>query len=244
MDGPADAAGGALVLGGGSRGRAGPVRGGARRRRPHRHAAQAPVPPVRPRVGRVGAGDLASAEALVAGGSRRRGTRGHVRAAAAVSALAVDGSAGTRGAGTAAARQRLEGAEAKSELPGIVRGRTVLGLLALSEGDTRPRRGELAEAARLLGEMGYRHPGAFPVLPDAIEALARARRRRRGGAVAWLEREARAVASPWALAALERARGTVAFATRRSGEAAATSIRGRSVRRARLRPGCSARATF
>jgi DNA-binding NarL/FixJ family response regulator len=34
--------------------------------------------------------------------------------------------------------------------------------------------GELAEAARLLEEMGFANPGAFPVLPDAVEEFERA----------------------------------------------------------------------
>ena len=60
----------------------------------------------------------------------------------------------------------------RARLQWIVRGKSVLGLLALSEGDPGGAAEELVEAARLLEQMGFAHPGALPILPDAIEALA------------------------------------------------------------------------
>ena len=70
--------------------------------------------------------------------------------------------------------------------------------------------------------MGYRNPGAFPVLPDAIEALALSGDQAAAEALlARLEQEAEAIASPWALAAAERARGTLALARGSPGDAAA-----------------------
>ena len=139
------------------------------------------------------------------------------------------------------ARQRLEEAEAKSELPGVVRGRNVLGFLALSEGEDETAARELGEAARLLEAMGYRHPGAFPVLPDAIEALARTGQEDAAGSLlARLEREARAVTSPWALAAAERGRGTLELAKGRSEDAVAHL---RSAAEAFERLGCAPDAT-
>jgi DNA-binding CsgD family transcriptional regulator len=113
----------------------------------------------------------------------------------------------------ASAQRRLEEAQAKNEGPGVVRGRAVLGLLALSEGDNESAARELAEAARLLDAMGFGHPGAFPVLPDAIEALACTGDHSGAEALlARLERQAADVDSLWALAACERCRGTVALA--------------------------------
>ena len=169
------------------------------------------------------AGDLASAEALVEDGieAARDAEDTWAERLLLYPRSLVDAWRGREERARAGARQRLEGAEAKNELPGVVRGRTVLGFLALSEGDDATAARELAEAARLLDAMGYRHPGAFPVLPDAIEALARS-----GGEddaealLARLEREARAVASPWALAAAERAGGTLALARGDPGDAA------------------------
>src|SRR5690242_2926610 len=56
----------------------------------------------------------------------------------------------------------------------IVRSKSVLGLLALSEDDVRTACSELTAGAAMLDEMGLRHPGALPILPDAVEALAHA----------------------------------------------------------------------
>ena len=57
------------------------------------------------------------------------------------------------------------GGRARGERPGIARARSVLGLLALSEGDAAAAAAELPRRARLLDEMGFAHPGAIPVLP-------------------------------------------------------------------------------
>jgi DNA-binding CsgD family transcriptional regulator len=125
----------------------------------------------------------------------------------------VDAWRGRAAAARASARRRLEEARAGGERPGIVRARGVLGLLALSEGDGETAAGELAEAAALLDAMGFEHPAAFPVLPDAIEALACSGDLDAAGALtARLERQATAAGSRWALAALERARGVVLLA--------------------------------
>jgi DNA-binding NarL/FixJ family response regulator/tetratricopeptide (TPR) repeat protein len=107
----------------------------------------------------------------------------------------------------------LEGATRRGALPSIARARRVLGLVALSEGDAATAAAELAEAAALLETMGFAHPGAPPVLPDAVEALAAS------GAVeparallARLERQAAAVGSAWASAEAERCRGVLLLA--------------------------------
>jgi DNA-binding NarL/FixJ family response regulator len=112
-----------------------------------------------------------------------------------------------------AAGRRLDVAGRRGGRPGIARARSVLGLLALSEGDAGAAARELAEAARLLAEMGFAHPGAVPALPDGIEALALAGEVEAAGALLGrLEREAGAVGSAWSLAAAERSRGVVALA--------------------------------
>jgi ATP/maltotriose-dependent transcriptional regulator MalT len=123
----------------------------------------------------------------------------------------------------ATASRLLERARARASRSLIVRALSVRGFVALSENDAQAAAGELVEAADLLESMGYSHPGAFPVLPDAVEALvasgdadaAEARLER-------LEREAAAVGSSWALAAAERSRGLLALA-RGEAEAAVTA---------------------
>ena len=113
----------------------------------------------------------------------------------------------------AAAEQLLERAMRLRELTDVVGARRVLGLVALSEGDAGGAAGELAEAVRLLEEMGVGHPGVYPVLPDAIEAFAASDQVEAAGAlVVRLEHQAAAVDSPWAWAALERSRGALDLA--------------------------------
>ncbi len=112
-----------------------------------------------------------------------------------------------------AAGRRLEWALRRGERPGIARARSVLGLLALSEGDVEAAVRELSTTVRLLDEMGVGHPGAIPALPDAVEALASAFDP--DSARPLLERLVRqgaAVDSPWASAAAERCRGVVLLA--------------------------------
>jgi DNA-binding CsgD family transcriptional regulator len=104
--------------------------------------------------------------------------------------------------------------------PLLVRAASVLGLLELSEGHVEAAVRPLADAARQLDEMGFANPGAFPILLDAIEALAGA------GEVAGaqtlvdrLESQAAAVASPWSDAGARRARGIVLLAEGDAGAA-------------------------
>jgi DNA-binding CsgD family transcriptional regulator len=78
--------------------------------------------------------------------------------------------------------------------------------------------------------MGCANPGAFPVLPDAVEALACAGHL--AGAEALLdrlERQAGAVASDWARAAAQRARGALMLAHGRGEAAAGTLARAAAV---------------
>jgi DNA-binding CsgD family transcriptional regulator len=112
-----------------------------------------------------------------------------------------------------AAERLLTRALEQAKRPGVVRARGVLGLVALAEGAAGDAARELTEAAQLLEDMGYANPGAFPVLPNTVEALALA-----GdvpSAEALLERlegEANATRSAWAIAAAERSRGVILLA--------------------------------
>ena len=114
----------------------------------------------------------------------------------------------------AAADRRIDEARARGERPGIVRGLGVLGLLALSDGEPALAAHHLRDAAALLEAMGYANPGAYPVLPDAVEALAAAGEA--DGAAALLRRlaiEAERSGGAWAAAATGRAGGALRLAT-------------------------------
>ena len=111
-----------------------------------------------------------------------------------------------------AAQRRIDTASRRGERPGVARARSVLGLLALSEGDVHAAAAELSESARALDEMGFRHPGAIPALPDAIEALTLAGDVRAAESMlATLRKQAADVDSRWVDAAVERANGTVSL---------------------------------
>jgi DNA-binding NarL/FixJ family response regulator len=103
----------------------------------------------------------------------------------------------------------------------VPRGLSVLGLLALSEGDAEGAARDLAEAARRREEMGIRHPGAEPELADAVEALAFAGELEAASdLLVRLRHQADAVDSPWPLAATARARGAMLLAKGDPAEAA------------------------
>ena len=112
----------------------------------------------------------------------------------------------------ATAQRLCEEASTHGVKPLLVRAASVLGLLALSLDDLESACDELARAADLLERMGFAHPGAFRVLPDAIEALARSEELSAAEALhERLESEA-AAAGPWSHAAVERARGALLLA--------------------------------
>ncbi len=124
----------------------------------------------------------------------------------------VDAWLGRAESARTAARRLVEESGTLGMDKAVPRGLAVLGLLALSEGDATTAARELGEAARRREEMGIRHPGAEPELPDAVEALALAGN---AGAAALLERlegHAEAVDCPWPLAAAARARGVLLLA--------------------------------
>jgi DNA-binding CsgD family transcriptional regulator/tetratricopeptide (TPR) repeat protein len=114
-----------------------------------------------------------------------------------------------QGDGARATADRLRSdSEANEEPYGIARALGVLGLLALSEGASPDAARHLVDAADLLGALGCANPGAFPVLPDAVEALAASGETARAAELLErLQHEAQAVDSPWAHAAAHRARG-------------------------------------
>jgi DNA-binding NarL/FixJ family response regulator len=112
----------------------------------------------------------------------------------------------------ATALRLCEEASTHGVKPLLVRAASVLGLLALSLDDLDSARDELGRAADLLERMGFANPGAFRVLPDAIEALARSEELSAAEALhERLESEA-AAAGPWSHAAVERARGALLLA--------------------------------
>ena len=112
----------------------------------------------------------------------------------------------------ATAQRLCEEASTHGVKPLLVRAASVLGLLALSLDDLESACDELARAADLLERMGFANPGAFRVLPDAFEALARSEELSAAEALhERLESEA-AAAGPWSHAAVERARGALLLA--------------------------------
>jgi DNA-binding NarL/FixJ family response regulator len=124
----------------------------------------------------------------------------------------------------AIAHRLLERVRALDMRSVVVRPLAVLGLVALSEDDAQEAAAVLVEAAELLEVMGYAHPGAFPVLPDAVEALVAAGDVDAAGMLLErLEREAASVQSAWALAAAERCGGLLLLA-RGDAEAAVPAL--------------------
>ncbi len=110
----------------------------------------------------------------------------------------------------------------RGERPAVVRALMVKGLLSLSVGQFVEASSHLAEAVMLLEEMGIAEAGAFPVLPDAIEASARSGDIER--AESWLARldvQAEAQGGPWARAAVDRSRGLILLSSGRQDEAIA-----------------------
>jgi DNA-binding CsgD family transcriptional regulator len=108
------------------------------------------------------------------------------------------------------ARRLLDRAEPLGDRLDVVASRRILGLAALAEGDYESAVQELGEGARLLREIGIGNPGFYPVLPDAVEALARTGDLT--GAVELLEHlesQARSVGSAWAATVAERSHGLV-----------------------------------
>jgi DNA-binding NarL/FixJ family response regulator len=172
------------------------------------------------------AGDLTRAEELV--------TEGLEAAEDAENAYAegwllfplalVEAWRGRAGAGATADRLQAWAAQ-RGYRPWIVRAQGVRGLLALSAGEAEAAARELGEAALTLEELGVGHPGAFPILPDAVEAFGGCGDTASADALLQrLERQAAALGGAWARAAAERSRA-VLLAARGEADAAARLLR-------------------
>jgi ATP/maltotriose-dependent transcriptional regulator MalT len=123
-----------------------------------------------------------------------------------------------------AADQIVEWATQHGSRPTMARARSLLGLLALSEGAGETAVRELGEATRLVEEMGLLNSVLIPARPDAIEALAGAGDIESAETVLErLELEAVAVDNPLLDAVLERCRGIV-LAARGDADAAASLL--------------------
>ena len=110
----------------------------------------------------------------------------------------------------------------RGERPAVVRALMVKGLLSLSGGQTVEASSHLIEAISLLEDMGITEPGAFPVLPDAIEASARSGDFERAESwLALLDSQAEAQGGAWARAAVDRSRGLILVSSGRPDEAIA-----------------------
>lgn len=85
----------------------------------------------------------------------------------------------------------------------------LLGLLALSQGAARQALTECRTALEVLEDAGIRHPGAEPVLPDAVEAAAGADEPVARELLERLEARVAPLGSPWLEALTIRARAVV-----------------------------------
>jgi DNA-binding NarL/FixJ family response regulator len=113
----------------------------------------------------------------------------------------------------ATAARLIEWGDRRGGLPGTARARSVLGILALSEDDAAGAARELSAGTDALDRWGLGHPGALPVLPDAVEALARSGDLPAAASLQGrLEEQAAALDQPWTWAAVERCRGVLSLA--------------------------------
>jgi DNA-binding NarL/FixJ family response regulator len=106
----------------------------------------------------------------------------------------------------------------------VVRGRWVLGFLALSLDDAAEAWNELAELPDLLDRFGIGEPGLWPLQPDAIEAhVAHGRLDGADRLLARLEEQAQALEHRWATPAALRCRGLLLLARGESERALAAA---------------------
>ena len=171
----------------------------------------------------IAAGDFTAGEGLVqrAGEAARDAEDSFAERLLLVPRGQVEAWLGDGAAARATAERLLTGALRHGAKPGQILARRILGLVALAEGNADEAARELAAAADLHHALGIRHPGAFPVLPDAIEACASA-----GDLTAAelllnrLVDQARALDADWPNAAASSARGAVLLARGEGAEAA------------------------
>jgi DNA-binding CsgD family transcriptional regulator len=161
------------------------------------------------------AGNLAAAEALVREGMEGAHDAGNLHAEGWLlhPQSLVEVWLGRSNEARATAERLREWSLGRDERPCLARARWVLGLVALFEGDAEQAARELIPAADLLEEMGYRHPGAFPVLPDAVQALAGSGDLATARALLdRLDEQAAAIGMPWVMGLADRARGVLVAA--------------------------------
>ena len=94
-----------------------------------------------------------------------------------------------------------------------IRARAALGFLELSLGDAAAAHGWLAPAVEITEGMGLREPGAFPFVPDEVEALVALGELESAERLTdRLDEQGRALDRPLALATAARCRGLIAAA--------------------------------
>jgi DNA-binding CsgD family transcriptional regulator len=114
---------------------------------------------------------------------------------------------------------RVDGAEALSASERTadrwdeIRARTAMGFLELSLGDAAAAHGWLAPAVQMTERMELREPGAFPFMPDEVEALVALGELESAERLTdRLDEQGRALDRPLALATAARCRGLIAGA--------------------------------
>ncbi len=112
------------------------------------------------------------------------------------------------------ASEGLKVAEPCQDTWAVIRNRSVLGFLELSLGNPAGARDALAPLPGVLEEIGVAEPGAFPLIPDLVEALVVVGKLVEASTLAeGLEERGRALDRALALATAARCRGLVAAAS-------------------------------
>jgi DNA-binding CsgD family transcriptional regulator len=113
------------------------------------------------------------------------------------------------------AGRALELAEAHEDVFHVLTNRSVLGFVELSLGNTEAAERWFEPLERLTVDMGLEEPGAFPYVPDEVEALVLTGDLDRARALLdRFERQAQARNRAWALATAARCRGLILAAER------------------------------
>ena len=173
----------------------------------------------------VAAGDLDAGDALVRAGADAARDAGYAYLEALLDyprglIAAARGSGDEARAAAAAIAARAVEPAMRHERIAAAR---ILGTLALAQGDAATAAAELQLAAQLCADCGIRHPGVYPVLADAVEAVALSRGPEAAAPIfRRLERESAAIGGVWAGATAARARGVLQLAEGRADAAVAS----------------------